>query len=71
MQPSPPFVTYRDSVAGEVIEYALIYLATLFGRRTGEGVAMAQRALRLTIPEAQIAALIVTFTERLLAIGFT
>src|SRR5665213_3839707 len=57
----------RDPVAGEVTEYALIYLATLFGRRTGEGVAMAQRALRLAIPEAHIAALSVTFTERLLA----
>ncbi len=38
-------------------ETALDYMGPLFGRRTGEGVRMAQRALRLAIPEARITAL--------------
>ena len=68
---SPPEVvaTLRallvDPLAGGVTEQALDYLRDLFGRRTGEGVAMAQRALRLATDEAQIATLSVSFTQRL------
>lgn len=53
--------------AGEPTLVALTYLGDLFGRRSGQGVAMAQRALRLAIPDAQVATLCVSFTERLLA----
>ena len=68
---SPPEVvaTLRallvDPLAGGVTEQALDYLRDLFGRRTGEGVAMAQRALRLATDESQIATLSVSFTQRL------
>jgi len=53
-------------VAGEATTDALEYLNELFGRRAGEGVRMAQRALRLAVPDEQIATLCVTYTERLL-----
>ena len=56
----------RDPIAGPVTEQALDYLKELFGRRAGEGVVMAQRALRLAIDEAQIATLCVAFTEQIL-----
>jgi hypothetical protein len=55
-----------DPVAGQVTEHALGYMDELFGRRAGEGVVMAQRALRLAIEEAQIATLCVAFTEQIL-----
>ena len=58
-------------LAGEPTETALAYVSDLFGRRAGEGVVMAQRALRLAIPEAQVATLCVSFTERLLAAART
>lgn len=54
-----------DPLAGRVTGQGLDYLHDLFGRKAGEGVAMAQRALRLAIDEAQITALSVSFTERL------
>lgn len=47
-------------------ENALDYLRELFGRRAGHGVAMAQRALRLAIDEAQVATLCVAFIEQIL-----
>jgi hypothetical protein len=56
-----------DPVAGPVTDQALSYMNELFGRRAGEGVAMAQRALRLAIAEAQVATLCVAFTEQILA----
>ncbi len=55
-----------DPIAGPVTERALNYMDELFGRRAGEGVVMAQRALRLAIDEAQIATLCVAFTEQIL-----
>ncbi len=55
-----------DPVAGPVTDQALSYMKELFGRRSGEGVVMAQRALRLAIDEAQIATLSVAFTEQIL-----
>src|SRR5450759_1459017 len=53
-------------VAGEATTDALEYLNELFGRRAGEGVPLAQRALLLAVPDEQIATLCVTYTERLL-----
>jgi hypothetical protein len=53
----------RDPIAGATTETALGYMAELFGRRAGDGVAMAQRALRLAIPADQVATLCVAFTE--------
>lgn len=57
----------QHSIAGAPTETALAYLADLFGRRAGDGVAMAQRALRLAIPPDQVATLCVSFAERALA----
>jgi hypothetical protein len=53
-------------LSGEVTLQALDYMRELFGRRAGEGVAMAQRALRLAVDEAQVATLCVAFTEQIL-----
>jgi hypothetical protein len=53
-------------IAGESTSTALLYLKDLFGRRAGEGVLMAQRALRLAVPEEEIATLCVSYTERIL-----
>ncbi|MBS1868738.1 MAG: hypothetical protein JSS99_03655 [Actinobacteria bacterium] len=57
----------RDPVAGPVTEGAIRSLPRLFGRRSGAGVAMAIRALRGAVPEAQVATLSVGYVERLLA----
>ncbi|MEI6623199.1 MAG: hypothetical protein WCP28_14960 [Actinomycetes bacterium] len=56
----------RHPKAGEPTLVAMTYLADLFGRRHGRGIEMAQRALRAAIPAAQVTALCVSFTERLL-----
>jgi hypothetical protein len=53
--------------AGPVTEAAIGYLVELFGRRNGRGVQMAIRALRVAIPEAQIATLSANYTGRLTA----
>lgn len=55
-----------DPIAGPVTDQALSYMEELFGRRAGEGVAMAQRALRLAIDETEVATLCVAFTEQIL-----
>jgi hypothetical protein len=47
----------HDPVAGPATESAIAYLAELFGRRGGEGIQMATRALRLAVPETQVTAL--------------
>jgi hypothetical protein len=57
----------RHELAGPPTLVALTYMEELFGRRGGIGVAMAQRALRLAVPEAQVMTLCLAFTERLLA----
>lgn len=63
--------TMRDllhqPLSADVTRHALDQMRALFGRRGGEGVVMAQRALRLAIDEEQIATLCVAFTEQLLA----
>jgi hypothetical protein len=56
----------RDEIAGPATEAAITYLVDLFGRRNGEGVQMAIRALRLAIPEAQVATLTTSYISRLL-----
>lgn len=56
----------RDPRSAAVTDQALEYVQRLFGRRAGEGVAMAQRALRLAIDEVQVATLCVAFTEQIL-----
>jgi hypothetical protein len=55
-----------DPLSAAVTEHALVYMRRLFGRRAGEGVAMAQRALRLAVDEVQVATLCVAFTEQIL-----
>jgi hypothetical protein len=52
--------------AGAVTEAAVGYLVELFGRRNGEGVRMAVRALRVAIPEAQVVTLAVNYIDRLM-----
>jgi len=54
-------------VAGPPTHQALSYLADLFGRRAGQGVVMASRALRLAMLEEQVVALCTAYTESLLA----
>lgn len=51
--------------ARPVVEAAIGYLVELFGRRNGDGVQMAARALQLAIPEAQVATLATEFIARL------
>jgi hypothetical protein len=72
MQTTPPtdaaarLATLRQhETAGPVTEAAIGYLSELFGRRNGEGVQMAVRALQLAIPEAQVATLATEFIARL------
>jgi hypothetical protein len=55
-----------DAVAGDATSTAMEYMRDLFGRRAGEGVVMAQNALRLAIDEDEIATLSVAFTQRVL-----
>jgi hypothetical protein len=57
----------QHEIAGPATEAAITYLADLFGRRNGEGVQMAIRALRLAIPEAQVATLTTSYISRLLS----
>lgn len=58
----------QHETAGPATEAAIGYLAELFGRRNGEGVQMAIRALRLAIPEAQVATLANDYIGRLTAV---
>ncbi len=55
----------RHEIAGPATEAAIAYLAELFGRRNGEGVRMATRALRLAIPAAQVSTLATSYIGRL------
>jgi hypothetical protein len=56
-----------NPLSAEVTRQGVDYMEELFGRRSSQGVSMAQRALRLAIDEAEIATLCVAFTERILA----
>lgn len=56
-----------DQRCSTVTGQALDFMQELFGRRAGEGVAMAQRALQLVVAPDQVATLCVVFTEQLLA----
>jgi len=55
----------EHETAGPVTEAATGYLVELFGRRNGEGVQMAVRALQLAVPEAQVATLATQYIGRL------
>jgi hypothetical protein len=55
----------HDPLAGPATDAAIGYLFELFGRRGAQGIAMAARALRLAIPEAEIIALATAYVERL------
>jgi hypothetical protein len=55
----------KHETAGPVTEAAIGYLIELFGRRNGQGVQMAIRALRIAIPEAQVATLATDYIGRL------
>jgi hypothetical protein len=57
----------QHEIAGPVTEAAIGYLVELFGRRNGEGLQMAVRALRVAIPEAQVVTLAVSYIGRLTA----
>lgn len=57
----------KHETAGPVTEAAISYLVELFGRRNGEGVRMAIRALQLAIPEEQVVALATGYIGRLAA----
>jgi len=54
-------------MAGGVTEEAIAHLVELFGRRRGEGVQMATRALQLAVPEAQVTTLATSYIDRLTA----
>lgn len=56
-----------DPMSGATTQQALDYMRVLFGRRAGEGVVMAQRALQLAVDPEQVATLCVAFTDQLLA----
>lgn len=53
-----------DPVAGPVTRVGWERLEALFGRRAGDGVVMASRALRLALPAEQVAAISVGFMRR-------
>ncbi len=55
----------HDPVAGQATKAGISHLSAQFGRRGGQGVAMAVRALRLAIPEAQVVALSTAYVEAL------
>ena len=54
-----------DPRSSAVTGQAMAYTKDLFGRRAGDGVVMAQRALQLAVDPDQVAALCVAFTEGL------
>lgn len=57
----------KHEIAGQVTDAAIGYLVELFGRRNGQGVQMAVQALRIAIPEAQVATLATDYISRLAA----
>jgi hypothetical protein len=56
-----------ESLAADVTTSALRYMDELFGRRGAPGIVMAQRALRLAVPEPEVEALSLSFTARLVS----
>jgi hypothetical protein len=57
----------KHEIAGPVTDAAIGYLVELFGRRNDQGVQMAVQALRIAIPEAQVATLATDYISRLTA----
>ena len=56
-----------DPAAGESATLGATYFEGLFGRRNGEGIAMAIRALRLAMPEARVRAICLAYAAELSA----
>ncbi len=59
----------NNKFAGEPTETAINYISQLFGRRTGERVVIAQRALHLAIPEARITTLCNSYIGQLIKVS--
>jgi hypothetical protein len=57
----------KHEIAGPVTDAAIGYLVELFGRRNDQGVQMAVQALRIAIPEPQVATLATDYISRLTA----
>jgi hypothetical protein len=55
-----------DPAAGRSTELGITYFEDLFGRRNGEGIAMAIRALRLAMPEERVRAICLAYAEQIL-----
>ncbi|MDQ6839125.1 MAG: hypothetical protein M3137_12550 [Actinomycetota bacterium] len=53
-------------LSSAVTAQALEHVRKLFGRRTGQGVRMAQQALRLAVDEEEVSTLAVAYTDQLL-----
>jgi hypothetical protein len=58
-------VLRNDSVAGTSTELGMARFENLFGRRGGEGIAMAVRALRLAMPEERVRAICLAYANQL------
>jgi hypothetical protein len=56
----------QDAIAGSVTDAAVGYMNELFGRRGADGVQMAVRALRLSIPEPEVVAVANNYVARLM-----
>ena len=56
----------QTELAREATEMGIVYIEELFGRRAGEGINMARRALRLAVPDARITTLCLYFTAQLI-----
>ncbi len=56
-----------DRSAADSTELGLTYFEELFGRRNGEGIAMAIRALRVALPEDRVRAICLAYSEQLRA----
>lgn len=55
----------EDTIAGKATRTAISAFGALFGNRAGEGIAMAARALRTAMPEAQVRAICLAYAENL------
>jgi hypothetical protein len=57
-----------SSIAGGSTVLGMTYLEELFGRRNGEGIAMAIRALRVAMPEERVRAICLAYSAELAAV---
>lgn len=56
-----------DRRAGSSTELGIAHFEELFGRRNGDGIAMAIRALRVAMPEDRVRAICLAYAEQLRA----